>query len=104
MMDITAISTNISPLGTPGGLTAVPEPERGSGQPTFLDVFKNIAGDAVSTTNQQSMDRIRIMLGETDDIEQMMLNLNKAEMAVDLLVNVRNATLDAYNDIIRMQV
>jgi len=73
-------------------------------QPTFLDVFKNIYTDAVETDAQKSEDMIRLMLGETDDIEQIQINLQKAVIANDLFVTVKNTIYDAYNEIIRMNV
>lgn len=75
-----------------------------SGQPTFLDVFKNIVSDAVTTTNQQTQDTIDLALGNLDDIEGMQANIAKAEIAVELLVNVKNTVVEAYNEIIKMQI
>jgi flagellar hook-basal body complex protein FliE len=75
-----------------------------TGQATFLDVFSRIMNDAIETNQIKDQDMIALMLGEMDNPEQMMLNLMKAEIATDLLVNVRNSVLDAYNDVIRMQI
>ncbi|MBQ8410404.1 MAG: flagellar hook-basal body complex protein FliE, partial [Ruminiclostridium sp.] len=44
------------------------------------------------------------MLGDTDNIEQMQINLSKAQLATELLVNVKNAAVDAYNEIMRMSI
>jgi flagellar hook-basal body complex protein FliE len=103
-MNITPINTYITPIGTHGGLTGGQQESPKVGQPTFLDVFSQIFGDAVSTNEIKSEDMIRLMLGDTDNLEEMMLNLRKAELANDLFVNVRNTVLDAYNDIIKMQI
>jgi flagellar hook-basal body complex protein FliE len=104
-MNITPISTGIMPIGGELGQgTRVQAPVSTGGQPTFLDVFKQIAGDAVETQQIKNADMIRLMLGETDNLEEVMLSMRKAEIANDLLVNVRNATLDAYNEITRMQI
>jgi len=73
-------------------------------QPTFLDVFKNIYTDAVETDAQKSADMISLMLGDTDDIEQIQINLQKAVIATDLFVTVKNTVYDAYNEIIRMSI
>ncbi|MDR0223363.1 MAG: flagellar hook-basal body complex protein FliE [Oscillospiraceae bacterium] len=73
-------------------------------QPTFLDVFNNIYAEAVSTDRQKSEDMVRLMLGDADDIEQIQMNLQKAEIALELFVNIRNTVSDAYNEIIRMNI
>lgn len=80
------------------------EEETAVRQPTFLDVFKNIYADAVETDAQKSADMVRLMTGDTDDIEQIQINLQKAVIANELFVTVKNTIYDAYNEIIRMSV
>lgn len=43
-------------------------------------------------------------LGKTDNISQVMIATEKAEMAMQFTVQVRNKILDAYNEIMRMPV
>ncbi|MCL1832170.1 MAG: flagellar hook-basal body complex protein FliE [Oscillospiraceae bacterium] len=101
---------NITPLTTYGVQTAsgqaiAPQTSRiSTGQATFLDVFSRVMSDAIETNRIKDQDMVKLMLGETDHLEQMALNMVKAEIATDLLINVRNNVLDAYNDIIRMQI
>ncbi|MCL2070739.1 MAG: flagellar hook-basal body complex protein FliE [Oscillospiraceae bacterium] len=98
--------TNI--IGIPqvgGGTVTAPVTNTGSsGQPTFLDVFTRIFGDAVEMSEISAADKIRLVLGEADDLEMIQLNKEKAGLAVELLTNVRNTVLDSYNEIIRMQI
>ena len=47
---------------------------------------------------------LNLMLGNTDNIEQLQINLTKAEISTELLVNVKNAVVDAYNEIMRMSI
>jgi len=74
------------------------------GQPTFLDVFKNIFNEAVTTDAQKKEDMLRLMLGDTDDIEMIQLNIQKAERANDLFIAVKNTIFEAYSEIIRMNI
>jgi flagellar hook-basal body complex protein FliE len=46
----------------------------------------------------------RLALGETDNLHQVMINLEKAKLSFELVMQVRNKLLDAYQDIMRMQV
>ena len=96
--------TNIGGLAPLAALGTPATPATRAGQPTFLDVFSQIFGDAVEGNQTVSEDRIRLMLGDADDLEQIQLNIQKAEIATELLVNVRNTVLDSYNEIIRMQI
>ncbi|MCL1788724.1 MAG: flagellar hook-basal body complex protein FliE [Oscillospiraceae bacterium] len=85
-------------------LTAPVVVERVAGQPTFLDVFTQIYGEAVDTDAVKHADSIRTALGDVDDLEQIMLNKEKATLALELFVNVKNTVLESYNEIIRMQI
>jgi flagellar hook-basal body complex protein FliE len=46
----------------------------------------------------------RLALGETDNLHQVMIQLERAKLSFELVVQVRNKLLDAYQDILRMQV
>ena len=52
----------------------------------------------------KSQDMMNLMLGDTDSLEQLQINITKAELATQLLVNVKNAAVDAYNEIMRMSI
>lgn len=72
--------------------------------PTFLDVFKGIYTNAVDANRQKQDDIIDLLLGNTDNIEEVQANIAKAEIATDLLVTVKNTVVDTYNEIIRMSI
>lgn len=42
--------------------------------------------------------------GKTDSLHEVMLAMGKAELSFKFLMQTRNKLLDAYNDIVRMQV
>ncbi len=71
---------------------------------SFLDVFRGLVDNVVETNEQVDRDAIDLMLGNIDDLAQVQANIEKASVAVDLLVTVKNEALSAYNTIINMQV
>ena len=71
---------------------------------SFLDIFKGMVDNVVETNEQVDRDAIDLMLGNIDDLAQVQANITKAEVAVELLVTVKNEALSAYNTIINMQV
>jgi len=46
----------------------------------------------------------RLALGDTDNLHQVMMNLEQAKLSFELMVQVRNKLLDAYQELMRMQV
>ena len=43
-------------------------------------------------------------MGETDNLHQVMMALDKAKVSFQLMVQVRNKLLEAYQDVLRMQI
>ena len=71
---------------------------------TFLDALTGLWDQAAEAQAQKSEDMMKIMLGDTDNLEEIQMNLTKAEISTELLVNIKNAVVDAYNEIMRMSI
>lgn len=79
--------------------------ESGSVQaPSFADIFSEIFTNAVDANQQKQDDIVQLLLGDTDNLEEVQANITKAEIATELLVNVKNAVVDAYNEIVKMSI
>lgn len=71
---------------------------------SFLDIFRGMVDNVITTNEQVDRDAIDIMLGNIDDLAAVQANIEKANTAVDLLVTVKNEVLSTYNSIINMQI
>ena len=108
-MFIVPISSVVTPLESVSRVfDAQAEEVSGNGEsinpPTFLDIFSEIFNNAVDANQQKQADILQLMLGDTDNLEEIQANIAKAEIATELLVNVKNAVVDAYKEIIQMSV
>ncbi|MBQ8931746.1 MAG: flagellar hook-basal body complex protein FliE [Ruminiclostridium sp.] len=103
-MFIVPLTSSITPMERTMGANAVKKTEEAEGEATFLDVFKSLVDNVKETDAQVQQDAIDLMLGDIDDLAQVQVNLEKAATAVDLLVTVKNKAVDAYNEIMRMNV
>lgn len=107
-MFIVPLTPNITPLEPLEKLSTASAQEANSteekDEPTFLDAMKAIWDNAADAQAVKNEDMINLMLGDTDSIEQMQINITKAQVATELLVNVKNAAVDAYNEIMRMSI
>jgi flagellar hook-basal body complex protein FliE len=45
-----------------------------------------------------------VALGKTDNLHRVMMDIESARMSLDLVVQVRNRVVDAYQELMRMQV
>lgn len=78
----------------------VADPQKAS----FLDIFKGMVTNVIETNERVDQDAIDLMLGNIDDLATVQANITKANMAVDLLVTVKNEVISSYNSIINMQI
>lgn len=76
----------------------------GAEKASFLDIFKGMVTNVIETNEQVDRDAIDLMLGNIDDLATVQANITKANIAVDLLVSVKNEVISSYNNIINMQV
>ena len=83
----------------------VTEPAEETGdKASFIDVLTGLWDQTVELQSQKSEDMANIMLGDTQNLEQIQINIAKAEVATELFVNIKNAVVDAYNEIMRMSI
>lgn len=71
---------------------------------TFADTLTS----AIGKVNQMQVDANKgienLATGRTDNIAEVMTQTEKADIALKLMMQVRNKILDAYQEIMRMQV
>ena len=97
---VTSGSAPIADVGQPGGAGGA----GASGASGFLDSLKS----AIGKVNDAEMEAGRavdaIMTGETQDIHRTMVALQQADVSFQLMMQIRNKLVAAYEEIQRMQV
>lgn len=72
--------------------------------PKFSDVFKEVFNDVQETQQQTNIDAVKLMQGEIDDLHTIYNNMTKASIAVETFVAVKNAAVDAYNQVLQISM
>ena len=78
----------------------IPEPEVRSFSQYLVDALK----ETNSLQNTAAAMNAALAAGEVDDISQVVIAGQKAEIALQLTMQVRNRALSAYQELMRMQV
>ncbi len=77
--------------------------ETGAGE-SFTNIFQT-AVDAVRETDREAVELEYLMsAGQLDNPAELGIALYKASSAVDLLVNLRNKAMDAYSELMRINL
>ena len=98
----------ISPIGV-GGSTPFTPPATTAVTPTSgQDGFGNAIGDALDSLEktQANADGLatQAATGDLTDVHDYMIAATQASLATELTVAVRNQAVNAFNDIMRMQI
>ncbi|MGN0654526.1 MAG: flagellar hook-basal body complex protein FliE [Oscillospiraceae bacterium] len=103
-MFIVPLNNTITPLATPSQVenTAVKTENTEGG--SFLDIFRESYDAAAETQRISEEDSIKIMTGEIDDPAQIAVNAQKAAVALQTFVSLKNAAVDAYKEMMQMQI
>jgi flagellar hook-basal body complex protein FliE len=71
---------------------------------SFKSIFDTAIDNYKNAEAEVDKDIYQLSAGETDDLHNLMINTQKAQISLDLVIQLRNKALDAYNEIMRMGV
>ncbi|OGJ86696.1 MAG: flagellar hook-basal body complex protein FliE [Candidatus Raymondbacteria bacterium RifOxyA12_full_50_37] len=75
-----------------------------SNVPSFGDTLKSFIKDVNSMQNHADKSIEKMVAGEITDVHQVMVAVEEANTAFSLMMELRTKMLDAYQEILRMQV
>lgn len=81
-----------------------PADKASSGGEAFQNVFNSAIHDIKSSRGEADRMVASWMNGEQTDIHQVATSIQKAELTFELALEVRNKMMQAYQDVMRMQI
>ena len=71
---------------------------------SFGDMLKTAISTANDLQKQSDVEIQKLMTGETQDLHTTMIAVQKADLSFQMMMQVRNKIVQAYQEIMRMQV
>ena len=71
---------------------------------SFAGILSGAFGEANYLDAADKSSMLDLLIGESNDLSGLLLDAQKAELSLNLAIQIRNKFIDAYNEIIRMQV
>ena len=81
--------------------TGVSGPEGGK---NFADTLKDAVGSVNELQKSSDVAMQNLATGKTDNVADVMIATEKADIALRLMMQVRNKIIDAYQEVMKMQV
>jgi flagellar hook-basal body complex protein FliE len=70
----------------------------------FREMFQSAVSDVARFQEQAAQSADRFLSGEGEEIHKVALDAQRAELSFDLFLQARNKVVDAYQEIMRMQL
>ncbi|MCB2198262.1 flagellar hook-basal body complex protein FliE [bacterium] len=72
--------------------------------PSFGDTLKGLVGDVDNLQKTAEESTRRMLTGQIEDVHQVMVAMEEAQTSFQLMMEIRNKIVDAYKEVMRMQV
>ncbi len=101
-MAITPVANISAPGMTPGSGLVQQTPAKAKGE--FTQLFKDLVQSANKQHAAADQSIQQFIDGENSDIQNVAMTMAKADLSFRLVLEIRNKLMDAYQEIMRMQV
>lgn len=90
--------------GVQAALPSTPSAAASKPEESFADIMSDtlsLLGDTGTESDAATLD---LLTGNTDDLSSALISTEKSEIALNLTVAIRNKAIDAYKEIMNMQI
>ena len=77
---------------------------KAEGTSSFTDVLKDAMNQASQAESENMQSTNALLSGANESPDVTMIAAQKAELTLDLAMQIRNKMIDAYNDVMKMQL
>ncbi|NBO38626.1 flagellar hook-basal body complex protein FliE [bacterium] len=103
-MDLGSIDADLRSMGGLGSSKSKATSAEGTSESQFLDLLKDGIADVNKGMRESEKASMDLATGKSSNIHETMLSVAKAELGFNMLVQMRNKAIEAYQDVMRMQV
>ena len=103
-IDLGSIDSDLRSMGGLGTSKNKPAGIGGEGNSQFLELLKEGIADVNKGMRESDKASMDLATGKSSNIHQTMLSVTKAELGFNMMVQLRNKAIEAYQDVMRMQV
>jgi flagellar hook-basal body complex protein FliE len=100
--DLSQIESDLRAMS--GGMSQPLSEAKDGKSPSFADLLKQGIGEVNAAVKQSEKSSMDLAAGKSTNIHETMLAVSKAELGFNMLVQLRNKALEAYQEVMRMQV
>lgn len=96
--------SSVTGAGSLASVTAAQTSQQTESQTSFASVLEDALEQVNEVDQESNYASLDLLAGKTDDLSDTMITMEKAELAIQLTAAVRNKAVEAYKEIMNMQV
>jgi flagellar hook-basal body complex protein FliE len=81
-----------------------PGPPAAEGGESFVSILRGQMDELVSLQDNAAQMQQKLAAGQIDDLSQVVMAVQKADLALNFALQLRNKVIEAYQEVTRMQV
>ena len=90
---------------SPPALSTAPRPGAAeAGDVPFSDLISGMLSDVNQQQHQVGAELTRLTSGESDHIHDLVMSVTRADMALRLVIEIRDQLISSYQEVMRMQM
>ena len=70
----------------------------------FKDIFQKALDNVIDTEKEVQKEQYLLATGQTEDFHNLTIAATKAQLSVDLMIQLRNRAMESYNEIMRINL
>jgi len=98
------LTPNLIHLLSKGGTRGTTGRQSDNIEGNFANVLRDTFRDASDMDRADKMSALELLSGTSDDFSGLLIDVQKAELSLNLALQIRNKVIDAYNEVMRMSV
>ncbi|NLG19504.1 MAG: flagellar hook-basal body complex protein FliE [Fibrobacter sp.] len=95
---------SIGPIQSGGSIEKSLGVKQQKGGPSFKDTFQNFLSDVNAMQQKADQSIQKMAAGEITDVHQVMSSVEEANVAFNMMMEIRNKVMDAYQEIMRIRL
>ncbi|MFP4014343.1 MAG: flagellar hook-basal body complex protein FliE [Chitinispirillaceae bacterium] len=95
---------SVGPVGGSGLPPKISNPARNKDGTSFKDTLNGFLSDVNQMQEKADQSIQKMMAGEITDVHQVMTSVEEANVAFNMMMEIRNKVMDAYQEIMRIRM
>lgn len=94
----------MNPISSLEQLEGLKKSERGSSESAFKDIFEEAIKNVIETDKEVQKEQYLLATGQSEDLHNLTIASTKAQLSIDLMIQLRNRAMESYNEMMRINL